>query len=68
MLDTSVKRSQKLFFPPLLFLVSSVAVSFWQRLAASCGKSQRLLVNCVYEWVAVRKLAEEPPTAAEFGP
>lgn len=62
------EEESKAIFLPLLFLVSSVAVSFWQRLAASCGKSQRLLVNCVYEWVAVRELEEEPPTAAEFGP
>lgn len=62
------QEESKAIFLPLLFLVSSVAVSFWQRLAASCGKSQRLLVNCVYEWVAVRELEEEPPTAAEFGP
>lgn len=60
--STQVSRGVESYSPPpLLFLVSSVAVSFWQRLAASCGKSQRLLVNCVYEWVAVRELAENLP-------
>lgn len=65
-LNTSVhvKKSGVVF--PVLLLVGPVAVSFWHGLAAPCGKSQRLLVNCVYEWTAVSDLTQKGPRAAQF--
>lgn len=44
------------------------AVSLWHRLAAPFGKSQRLLVNRVYEWTAVTDLPERslPLTATSI--
>lgn len=53
MLNSSVRVKKSGVVFALLLLVGPVAVSFWQGLAASCGKSQRFLVNCVYEWTAV---------------
>lgn len=66
MLKTSVhvKWSRVVF--PVLLHVGPVAVSFWQRLAAPCGKSQWLLVNRVYEWAAVSDLTQKGHRAAQF--
>lgn len=63
-MSAHVKKSRVVF--PVLFLVGPVAVSFWQGLAAPCGKSQRLLVNRVYEWTAVTDLTQNGRRVAQF--
>lgn len=66
MLNTSVHVMKSRVVFPVLLLVGPVAVSFWHGLAAPCGKSHRLLVNCVYEWAAVSDLTQKGPRAAPF--
>lgn len=66
MLNTSVHVKRSCFVFPVLLLIGPVAVSFWHGLAASCGNYQRLLVNCVYEWVAVCDLKQRGPRAAQL--